>query len=91
MIRKVFDISENNLADVPGRLRDLADQIERFRLPLRACVVVLDPVTDPIDVRAFGRDADLLRTIGLLHTAATDLSTTVMARAYADEPPSPAA
>lgn len=84
MIRKVFDISDNNLADVPGRLRALADEIEKAGAQFRTCAVVLDPIAAPIAVRTFGRDGDLLRTIGLLHTAATDLATTIMADAYGD-------
>lgn len=84
MIRKVFDITENNLADVSGRLRALADEIDKTGVQFRTCAVVLDPISSPISVRTFGRDGDLLRTIGLLHTAATDLATSIMADAYGD-------
>jgi hypothetical protein len=84
MTAKVHDIRSFNLADVPARLRAFADEIEASGVQLRCCAIVLDPVDAPIGVTAFGRDGDLLRTIGLLHTAATDLATSIMAEAYAD-------
>lgn len=66
MIRKVFDISDINLADVPRRLRDLAAELEEPGQSVRACVVVLDYMNGDIDVRGLGKDADDLRAIGLL-------------------------
>ena len=84
-IRKVFDISEINLADIPARLRELADELERKPAPLAACLVVLDR-GDHLDVRALGRECDRLRAVGMLFSAATQTSDVC----YVDLVPDPA-
>ncbi len=81
MIRKVFDISDINLADVPARLRDLADEIEAMKYPVRACVVVIDVDRIGVDVRGYGRGADHVRALGLLH-----MGSFVMAASVVDAP-----
>lgn len=70
------------LSHVPASLRLLADEIERGS-GARACIVVIDwcgPVNDyACALRAFGVEADPLRTIGMLRVASADLESLVNA------------
>lgn len=67
-----------NLADVPGRLRALADELEREGVRVRACVCVIDHADNSgLAIPTFGPDGDLLRTIGLLTLAASKLTASI--------------
>ncbi|MGE0289512.1 MAG: hypothetical protein AB7I42_25985 [Bradyrhizobium sp.] len=76
MIRKVFDIRDVNLADVPARLRMLADELEGRGI--RGCAIVIDFTDDTLDIPAFGHDADQLRVLGLLHLGAATLASNLI-------------
>jgi hypothetical protein len=85
----VHDIAEFNVADVPAKLRRLADQLERSRQPVRCCVVTLDVADQPLCIETYGRDGDMLRTIGLLQYArATLTSSLVDFDNFGPQPPS---
>lgn len=63
----VVPIGRISLADVPGRLRELADQVERGDYgPVLAAVVVIEQ-TEEVAAFAFGQGADVVRSAGLLH------------------------
>lgn len=78
-MKVVHDISQFNLADVPARLRGLADEIEASGQSVHACVVVIDIEQVGVDIRGYGRGADNVRSLGLLQ-----MGTYVMASALAD-------
>lgn len=68
---KVVPIGLVSLADVPGRLRQLADEVERGDYgTVPAAVVVLEQTEDGATSAAtfgFGVEADTVRAAGLLH------------------------
>lgn len=91
-LAEVHDISEFNLADVPNRLRMLADELEQRGSAIRACVCVIDFTHEPIDIASFGRDGDQMRAIGLLTTASACLTTSIIEYGRQDgRDPEPAA
>lgn len=67
----VVPIGRVSLADVPGRLRQLADEVERGDYgQVPAAVVVLELADDGATSAAtfgFGASADVVRSAGLLH------------------------
>ncbi len=85
-MKVVHDISHLNLADVPRRLRDLAREIEEVGDPVLACVVVIEYEQSGLTMPTFGRDADQLRTIGLLSMAQTQLSAQWLSRESIRDP-----
>ena len=79
-MKVVHDISRQNLADVPTRLRILADSIERGDEAVRACICLVEYEERGLTFPAFGRDADQLRVIGLLAMAQAELTREAMDR-----------
>lgn len=77
-MKLVHDISSISVANVPMRLRYLADELEAEGRHLRACVVVLDFADGPLDVASFGRDGDQLRVLGLLAHAQDAISDSII-------------
>lgn len=91
-MKVVHDITRFNLADVPGQLRRLADELEHRHI--RTCAVVIDFADEnTIDIPTFGRDADQLRTIGLLQLANAYLTDSIIewGRQHSGRDPDPAA
>lgn len=68
------------LTDIAGRLRMLADEIEKEPHGVRSCIVLVDWMGEHndygVDLRSFGIN-DPLRALGVLHVAASDLAATV--------------
>lgn len=87
MISKVYDISDLNVADVPARLRDLADELEQTQQRVHACVVVIDVERVGVDVRGFGRGADHVRALGLLHMGSFVMASSVVDAPMEDDHP----
>lgn len=75
----VHDLSSLNLADVPARLRALADDLEQRGDAIRACAVVIDFTHWPLDIASFGSHGDQMRTIGLLALAQAYLTDSLIA------------
>lgn len=63
----IHEIKRISLMDVPAKLRELADRIERENF--RTCVVIVGHDNGQVCVRSFGERTDALQTTGWLHRA----------------------
>lgn len=75
----VIDISGLSLADVPRRLRMLADELEQGATP-KTCVVVIEHDEEPLDIRGFGYGGDQARALGLLTLAVATMTDSILRR-----------
>ena len=78
---KVFDISDRNLADVPRRLRMLADELEG-KAAIRSLTCIVEFAEEQMDIVAFGRDADQTRVLGILEIAQVTLAGSIVEFGY---------
>lgn len=65
----VTEIKKVSLMDVPAKLRALADEIERLKLP--TVVVVIGYPTGKVAIRGYGERTSALMTTGWLARAQT--------------------
>jgi len=82
----VVPLYEQNLRDVPGQLRRIADNIDAGLIDGRSAVLVVELGPGEVDLWSWG-DTDNWRTCGMLMQAATIISTGEMP--IHDEPPGP--
>lgn len=62
-----------NIADIPGGLRRLADQIEAEKPDMRQATLVTLDADELVEVFGFGADAYLTESYFLLHAGAQEL------------------
>lgn len=67
----VHEIKRISLLDVPGKLRELADEFEKRSAELCTAVVIVGYDTGHVAIRGYGERTSGLEAIGWLHRALT--------------------
>lgn len=84
---KIHEIKRASLLDIPAKLRELADAIEKNGQ--KTCVVIIGCDNGQVHVRGYGERSSGLETTGWLHRAMTAMTEGSMVQdgGYTWQPP----